>query len=105
MGNLVKPSETTMAKVLAVTLLCVALAAYALAAPNDFNNDDQASDLAQEPVDEISGLQDEVDGLDLVEDRDDDGGMNEDEEDNGLEEEEEMRDDVDDGPFEFDEDE
>merc|ERR1719245_249737 len=95
-----------MAKLMAVTLLFgVLLAANASAAPNDL--DEQALDLAKEPVEDPSDLEDEAN----IEDRDvDDNGMNQEEEeddgDNGVGEEEEMRDDMgDDEPADMNEDE
>merc|ERR1712224_884764 len=95
-------SNTIMAKLMAVTLvLGVLLVANASAAPSDL--DEQATDLAKEPVQEPSNLEDEVD----VEDRDADDEDEADGGDNAVgEEEEEMRDDMgDDEPFDMNEDE
>merc|ERR1719188_1344619 len=53
-----------MAKLLAITFLCVALVASSLAAPTDLDEENQPSEVSLEPEEESSNL-------DLLEDRDD----------------------------------
>merc|ERR1712117_15848 len=99
MGNLV--SRNIMVKLMAVTLLLgVMLVANAFAAPSDL--DEQAPDLAKEPVEEPSDLEDEAD----VEDRDEADEGEDDDGDNAVGEEgDDMRDDLGDEPFDINEDE
>merc|ERR1712117_836430 len=99
MGNLV--SRNIMVKLMAVTLLLgVMLVANAFAAPSDL--DQQAPDLAKEPVEKPSDLEDDAD----VEDRDDDEDEADDGDNTVEEEGEEMRDDMgDDEPVDINEDE
>merc|ERR1719188_542558 len=76
-----------MAKLLAITFLCVALVASSLAAPTDLDEENQPSEVSLEPEEEPSNL-------DLLEDRDDEDDDDDDEDDEDDRElgEEDMRD-------------